>query len=122
MWRRVKWGNVGRAAGALAAVAAVALWPDPEEGAPGPAPAEALGELRRQIPPAGTPATPAITRERATRVREGRRPNPRSRVGHRTEQPRQRSAPSPRLPAPGLRQPPARVPAPAPGEFGFERP
>jgi hypothetical protein len=138
MRRRVRWGNVGRVAGAVAVVALVVAWPrlggDPLV-APG---GEVVPLVARPSPrPARAPQvvpTPTATaqvgkvKEKPERRRDRRaKPrNPAPPAGVRVTPPvaappAQPVAPAPQAPTRAAPPPPAPTIDPAEREFGFER-
>jgi hypothetical protein len=144
MRRRVRWGNVGRVAGAVAVVALVVAWPrlggDPlvapggvvvPLATPNPSdpPAPPRAAPRRRVVPTPT-ATAQIGKPRKpARSRRARRAKPRHpappagvRVTPRVAAtPAQPVAPAPQAPTRAAPRPPAPTIDPAEREFGFER-
>jgi hypothetical protein len=123
---RVRWGNVGRAAGAVAVVALVVAWPrlggEPivvpggaavPVATPGAAPSPRPARTPR---PVRTPTGTAQVRKEPARRRRDRRPPPRD-----------EAPPAGAPPTPPPAQPVTRAPPPTPTidpaerEFGFER-
>jgi hypothetical protein len=124
--RRVRWGNVGRAVGAVALVAAVVAWPRL-------AAAPARVPEREAVPVVGGPAGTSARPRREPRVRRdreprqvGRRREPRVRRDRERRQVVRRREPRVRRPHAVVVAPPVRAPTPAPtvdpaqAEFGFE--
>jgi hypothetical protein len=128
--RRVRWGNVGRAVGAVALVAAVVAWPrltSPAPRAPGGA-VTPLAQPRPETRGEGSRRERAGRRERARPDKPGRRER---RGAERTPEPEARpraeakaeAEMAPRAePAPVATPPaaPRAAPDPAQTEFGFE--
>jgi hypothetical protein len=113
--RRIRWGNVGRLAGAVAVIGAVAAWPllaPPKPTLPG----EAARPLDGLASPTATPPAELLVPRPPRAVR---RPRSRARRPHARKK---REAPNEARPRDGGREAtkrrarPVRVPAPATGE------
>ncbi|HET9738893.1 MAG TPA: hypothetical protein VFP78_12320 [Solirubrobacteraceae bacterium] len=113
--RRIRWGNVGKLAGALAVIAAVAAWPllaPPEPALPGDAPRPLDG---LPVPTATPPAELLVPRPpRAARTARGRAR--RSHAGKTREEPKEARARDGVREAAKRRARPVRVPPPVTGD------
>jgi hypothetical protein len=127
-WRRVRWGNVGRAVAVFAVVAAVVAWPRLEPGPP-QLPSDAATPVATPSP---LPVTTPSPHPRPPQGRVVPEPARRRRVGsrRRARAPRRRNAPAGRpTPTPRATPPVAtpralpaatQAPDPAVREFSFE--
>jgi hypothetical protein len=135
---RVRWGNVGRVAGAVAVVALVVAWPR-LCGDPLVAPGDEVVPLVAGRSPRPAPApqvvpTPTATaqvgkvrekperrRDRRAKPRDAAPPASNAATPPGAAPPAQPGAPAPQAPTPAAPPPPAPTIDPAEREFGFER-